>query len=76
MSLSQEKQQTFKQKLEHAHLKLVELKRSAETTANAYYLLIPEKKKMALAQIQEICKLQETISEHEKSESSLNVETE
>jgi chromosome segregation ATPase len=74
LSLFQEKEQTFTQKLEHAHPKLVEMKRSAETTASPYCLLIQEKKKMALAQIQEICKLQETISEHEKSERSLNVE--
>jgi chromosome segregation ATPase len=57
MSLFQEKEQPFTQKMEHVHPKLVEMKRSAETTANAYYLLIQEKKKMALAQIQEICKL-------------------
>jgi hypothetical protein len=37
MSLFQEKEQTFKQKLVHAHPKLVEMKRSAETTTNAYY---------------------------------------
>jgi predicted patatin/cPLA2 family phospholipase len=76
MSLFQEKEQTFTQKMDHAHLKLSQMKRAAETTANAYYLLIQEKrkKKMALAQIQEICKLQQTISEHQNSERSLKVE--
>jgi chromosome segregation ATPase len=73
LSLFQEKEQTLTQKLEHAHAKFAETKRSAETTANEYCQLIQEKKKKALVQIQEICKLQETISKYEMENHSLSV---
>jgi chromosome segregation ATPase len=76
LSLSQEKEQTLTQKLDHARAKLAKMKRSAETTANAYYQLIQEKKKMTLAQIPKISKLQETVSHNENSERYLKVEIE
>jgi hypothetical protein len=37
LSLFQAKERTVTQNLEYAHAKLAEMKRSAETTANAYY---------------------------------------